>query len=276
MQTNYHTHTYRCHHAFGKDEDYVRQAIRQGFKKLGFSDHTCWNYPYTPGQRVRMSVSDFDGYAKSVRALQKKYAGDIDLLLGVEAEYFEDYIDWLIDFAIEKDLDYLIFGNHYLGKDDRSSPWTGSISEKQLTSYIDTCIKGLKSGIYSYLAHPDLPLFSGRFVWNENVEKEFERLCLAAKELDIPLEYNCTGLMRNLSMDHEGYPHHKFWELAARTGNKAIIGMDSHMPDDMTKKLYDLGRSNLEKTGIEIVDELPLVDFRKIREKRRAAKPGSH
>ncbi len=52
--------------------------------------------------------------------------------------------------------------------------------------------------------------------------------------------------------------------------------MDSHMPDDMTKKLYDLGRSNLETTGIEIVDELPLVDFRKIREKRRAAKPGSH
>lgn len=42
-QTNFHTHTSRCHHAFGNDEEFVRTAIQNGFEVLGFSDHACWN-----------------------------------------------------------------------------------------------------------------------------------------------------------------------------------------------------------------------------------------
>lgn len=30
-QTNFHTHTSRCHHAFGNDEEFVRTAIQNGF-----------------------------------------------------------------------------------------------------------------------------------------------------------------------------------------------------------------------------------------------------
>lgn len=40
MQTfNYHTHTKRCGHADGDDEQYVRAAMMTGFKELGFSEH---------------------------------------------------------------------------------------------------------------------------------------------------------------------------------------------------------------------------------------------
>ena len=35
-QTNFHTHTSRCHHAFGNDEEFVRAAIQNGFEVLGF------------------------------------------------------------------------------------------------------------------------------------------------------------------------------------------------------------------------------------------------
>ena len=38
MKVNYHTHTSRCGHATGTDEQYVCAAIRQGFDELGFSD----------------------------------------------------------------------------------------------------------------------------------------------------------------------------------------------------------------------------------------------
>lgn len=44
MKTNYHTHTTRCMHAVGNDEDYVRSAIKGGFQELGFSDHSPWKY----------------------------------------------------------------------------------------------------------------------------------------------------------------------------------------------------------------------------------------
>ena len=37
MKTNYHTHTTRCMHATGSDEDYVLSAIKGGYQELGFS-----------------------------------------------------------------------------------------------------------------------------------------------------------------------------------------------------------------------------------------------
>ena len=40
MTENYHTHTARCRHATGTEEEYVLAAIDRGLKILGFSDHT--------------------------------------------------------------------------------------------------------------------------------------------------------------------------------------------------------------------------------------------
>ena len=36
---NYHTHTSRCGHAIGEDEEYVIEAINASYKGIGFSDH---------------------------------------------------------------------------------------------------------------------------------------------------------------------------------------------------------------------------------------------
>lgn len=36
MKTNYHTHTTRCHHATGSDEDYVLSAIKGAIKNSVF------------------------------------------------------------------------------------------------------------------------------------------------------------------------------------------------------------------------------------------------
>ena len=40
MLANYHTHTPRCGHAIGSERQYIERAIEEGFKVLGFSDHT--------------------------------------------------------------------------------------------------------------------------------------------------------------------------------------------------------------------------------------------
>ena len=39
MKANYHTHTERCRHAQGTEEDYIREALKAGVSILGFSDH---------------------------------------------------------------------------------------------------------------------------------------------------------------------------------------------------------------------------------------------
>ena len=47
MKINLHTHTERCGHASGADEEFVLAAIAAGFTTLGFSDHT--QFPYEDG-----------------------------------------------------------------------------------------------------------------------------------------------------------------------------------------------------------------------------------
>ena len=67
IKNNYHTHTYRCGHALGTDEEFVQAAIRAGIKTLGFSDHA----PYRKSCRgIRMYMKDLKGYVASVQALK--------------------------------------------------------------------------------------------------------------------------------------------------------------------------------------------------------------
>ena len=125
QKTNFHTHTARCGHASGEDEQYVRSAIRGGYRVLGFSDHTPWSYASDFVSPIRMPLDALPDYVRSVRSLQRRFAGRIELRLGLECEYFEDYMPWLRDTIREYRLDYVIFGNHFYRTDERY-PYFGS------------------------------------------------------------------------------------------------------------------------------------------------------
>ena len=71
-KNNYHTHTTRCYHASGKDEEYVKAAIKAGIKELGFSDHTPWHYDSSFKATMRMPESQLDDYIESIRYLKEK------------------------------------------------------------------------------------------------------------------------------------------------------------------------------------------------------------
>ena len=109
---NYHTHTWRCQHARGTEEQYVKAAIAQGFETLGFADHSPWPYESDFVSGMRMRLNQFEDYKQTVLALRAKYAGQIHIPLGLECEAFPEYFGWLKDFKAEH-LDYVILGNHY-------------------------------------------------------------------------------------------------------------------------------------------------------------------
>lgn len=117
-KTNYHTHTKRCMHACGSDEEYVLAALQNGYETLGFSDHTPWNYKTDFVAHMRMRLDQAQGYLDSVAALKEKYQGKIEILCGFECEYFPGYMDWLLDYLIEHEVDYIIFGHHYYRTDE--------------------------------------------------------------------------------------------------------------------------------------------------------------
>lgn len=48
---NYHSHTKRCGHAEGEDEAYVQEAIKNGYRYMGFSDHAPYKTDMQKGRR---------------------------------------------------------------------------------------------------------------------------------------------------------------------------------------------------------------------------------
>ena len=264
MKANYHTHTRRCMHAIGSDEDYVISAIKGGFDILGFSDHTPWKYETDFKANMRMPLSQFQDYYQSIAALREKYKDQIQIKIGLECEYYPMYMDWLENFVKDQQIDYIIFGNHYQ-QTDEIHRYYGRIckDEKTMRAYVDDAIAGMETGFYSYLAHPELfmrcyPKFDDTCVLAS------KKICEAAKRLHIPLEYNLAGLAYNEEMHTEEYPHHGFWEIAAECGCDAIIGVDAHDNLDLENThRWDYAHRYLKGLGIHVLDHLDLPYYKR-------------
>lgn len=176
-------------------------------------------------------------------------------------------MDWLLDFCIENEIDYLIFGNHYYGTDE-DHIYLGGAKGKYIKGYFDTCVEGMKTGMYAYLAHPELILRSTGGVITPEIEEGFHRICKTSQDYNVPLEFNVLGMQHNECMGYEEYPHTRFWQIAEQYDVKAIIGMDAHETGDLNKKWYDLALEKLSEFDVEIIDDIPLIDYKKIKENK--------
>lgn len=90
-----HTHTHYCD---GKDapEVLIQKALELGFVSLGFSGHGC-----APHDSVGMLWENELKYRAELRQLQRDYADRIEVLLGVEHDYWGAYPDYAYDYMIE-------------------------------------------------------------------------------------------------------------------------------------------------------------------------------
>ncbi len=225
MLANYHTHTARCRHASGTERDYIETAISRGLKVLGFSDHTPQLFPAGYYSNYRMFPEEFDNYVKVLSDLKREYRDDIELHIGVEAEYYPAVFGDLLDFFADYPLEYMILGQHFMDSEFDTRIYSGALTkdEARLEKYAKQVTEAIGTGHFTYVAHPDLIRYDGP---DEIYEKHMRPFCERAKELDIPMELNFLGLT-----DGRAYPNARFWKLAAEVGNTAIYGCDAHQPD---------------------------------------------
>lgn len=102
---NLHTHTCFCD---GKDtpDELVQAAILLGFRTIGFSGHE-----YAPHDLdACMAKDDVPKYRAAVLAAREKYAGQIDVRLGIERDYYGESDGY--------DYDYVIGSVHYVKAGD--------------------------------------------------------------------------------------------------------------------------------------------------------------
>ncbi len=253
MIANYHTHTTRCGHAIGTDREYVEHAIKAGLKILGFSDHV----PVPFGgfiSPIRMGTDELEDYIDSLTRLKNEYKRDIEILIGFEMEYFPAYFERTMALIAGYPIDYLILGQHYLENEiDAHRTTRPTDREDYLLKYVEQCIQGLDTGVFTYFAHPDTLNFTGDAAF---YDRQMRRLCEHALKRNVPLEFNLTG-MRTPYI----YPHEPFFRIAAEVGNPVILGFDAHEPEAITRRdTVRQGKRIVKKLGLTLLEQAEVVN----------------
>ena len=259
MKTNYHTHTPRCQHAVGREEEYIAAAIRAGMTQLGFSDHTPWAYDSGFISDIRMTPEQLPDYVDTVRALARKYKDQIQIHLGLECEYFPKYMDWLKGIVKEYDIDYLLLGAHFCVSDEVGGyVGNGCLDEASVTQYVENCTTAMESGLFLYFAHPDLFLRAYR-KWDSVSQQASATLCQVARRCHMPLEYNINADVYQKSRNRNDFPHPEFWRLAAQLDCQVVVGYDAHEPAMLLNhKAVNQAQVLLNSLGCKVIDGLPI------------------
>ncbi len=107
--TNYHSH---CSFCDGKAplEDFIREAIRQGFNSYGISSHAPLPFP----TRWNMERTQMEAYLSECQRLKRAYAGQIELYIGLEIDYLNEETHPGIEYFCSLPLDYRIGSLHLL------------------------------------------------------------------------------------------------------------------------------------------------------------------
>ena len=252
MIANYHSHTTRCNHAQGAEEAYIRSALEAGLQIMGFSDHTPYPFPAGHRSSFRMTLQQLPEYVDTVLALRKAYAGQIQIPLGLEVEYYPKFFPELLPILQDHGIEYMLLGQHFLFNEVEGINSVGPTADASvLQQYCNQTIDAMHTGLFTYFAHPDLMKFLG----SEKVyHQEIRRLCQAAKQCAVPLEVNLLGCREG-----RHYPNRRFWEIAAEENCPVILGIDAHQPQNpQHSQSMEMAQNLISQLGLQLLDTVPL------------------
>ena len=234
---NFHTHTYLCKHAVGVPKDYAASASKEHFSALGFSDHCPYFDDMWLGMHMeRSQVPLYRQMVEDARSIT-----DIPVYFGFECEWHSRYQNWYRDTLIgEYGAQYLIFGSHWVDIDGEFIYIPEVTNPKDIIRYIDLTIEGMESGLYDYLAHPDL--FLDRVTEFTPFYADLSKKIIeAALAFNLPLEINGNGCIKPKiirdGVESYRYPVAQFWTLAAEMNAHIILASDAHDPANVAANL---------------------------------------
>ncbi|MFP3154621.1 PHP domain-containing protein [Lachnospiraceae bacterium ZAX-1] len=246
MIANYHTHTRWCRHGTGEIEDYICAAIACGLEELAMTEHVPQRNGFDSN---RMQWPEFDAYNEELDRMILKYRGKIRVRKGFECEYYPDMLDDYRTFRDDYGYELLVLAQHTTMDRRHDSffltePW-------QLERYAtDTC-QGLKSGMFDFLAHPDVVICGYRKV-DFHVREAMNRIFSICERLHIPVELNANGYYCN-----RGYPCRAVWELAADYDLDCLINSDAHQPENLAGPYIVACEQMAKELGLRVLPKLP-------------------
>lgn len=277
---NYHTHTYRCRHADidYSDNDYIKDYIKMGFKKVAFTDHSPQKNEIDKRPNVRMKYEERMEYLQSIKELKEKYKDKIDILSGYEVEYLPGEEENLK--KLKEETDILILGQHFIydnNKNLKPFKFRGErvFTDEELIRYARYIEKAMEYNIPDIIAHPDLFMINSK-KFGKIEEQISHMICKSAEKYNIPLEINLNRIfdeiyykngqldesilnIQEIELSNIAYPCKEFWNIATQYKVKVVYGLDVHHRGQISRynELLKLAKDIL---GEEIINKLNFIE----------------
>lgn len=247
-----HTHHYRCGHAEGEIEEYINAAIQNGLDIIGISDHSPFFYSdkdqLHPG--IAMKKSEFHEYINEVLSLKEKYKGQIEILLGMESDFFPDHIELYKAKYKGHPFDYVIGSVHFVnGASVFDRNYWDSLSHQEKIVHKETYYRliqqSAESGLFQVLGHIDVmktncPDFTD--IPTDITEHMFKEI----SKYDIAIEINTSGAMKGCG----SFPTNELLERALYFGVDVTFGSDAHIPNRVGERFEEV-QQNLKEIGFK-------------------------
>ncbi len=229
--TDYHLHTPLCRHAAGWPVDFASVALDKGFSEIGFADHNPMPEPFDDW---RMLLDELPRYLAAVETARKQFP-ELTIRLGLECDFLPGRESWIESLAAMADWDYLIGSVHYLpeGWEVDNPKYIGRYASGDVeaiwTEYWLAYEKCIRSKLFDFVAHPDLPKKFG-FRPAGDLRRFYEASIAALAETGLAFEINTAGLRKDC---RELYPSQEFVEMAFAAGAPLLINSDAHDPAEL-------------------------------------------
>lgn len=244
---NLHTHS---NFSDGKAnaEDVVIEAVNQGLKVLGFSDHSPVPFENT----FAIKNDNVNNYITTIKSLKEKYQDKIDIYCSMEMDFIPGIIKDFKKTKEELGLDYMIGSVHLVGNNIEKL-WfiDGSKVEtydEGLNNYFNGDIKkGVKTFFYQYnemietevfdiVGHLDKIKMHNRNRYFLEEDKWYRDLLMETltliKEKSLIVEVNTRGIYKKRSTDF--YPSAWILPIMRELNIPVVISSDAHLPNELT------------------------------------------
>lgn len=250
---------YDCHiHSdFSKDakdslEDMVVSAMAKGMKKICFTEHQDFYYPYLPGEEGMFELNT-DSYLYELLTMREKYDRLIGIGFGVELGLQLDCVKENYAFSNSQMFDYIIGSLHIVDKVDPYYPdyFKDKSEEEAYGRYFELMYENIKKfSNFDVLGHLDYIVRYGENkdanykyeIYKDNIDKILSHLVENGKGLEI----NTAGLRKGTKSVHPTIEIiKKYKELG---GEIITVGSDAHCIKDIGAD-FDAAYEALKECG---------------------------
>lgn len=234
---DFHAHTTFCD---GKNspEEMVLSAIKLNMKKIGLVYHS-----YVPfDEEFCIKKGNEKAFSYEIDRLREKYRGKIEILKGVEKDYFSDTSDGECDYVIAS-VHYIKIGGEYFSVDESAEKFKALAKDKfggdyyaLAKEYFSLVSEAVNKTNADIIGHFDLisKFNEGRRFFDENNERYKEYAYHAIEKLvkhNVLFEINTGAMSRGYRKTP--YPNDDFIKKIEGLGGRFILSSDAHSAENL-------------------------------------------